>query len=220
MVNPDAIVWLLPCMYMYQKWYTGFLLLMQSLRLSRGPKSTYIALYMASFYRYMQLLRLKALILYNCMRIRLYIVIGQLHGLGSIRQRFQHVDLLGDMHTLCGLMLISSNQVLATVFHQSLIIINLFTRQYSAPNKESTFSEILISAVKSIFSYSNHHKSIKELFWRSFLKICFSPYITYREAIEVQKQFLGKLSKFQQNEQYLRICMELRFQIWSTHTST
>ena len=34
---------------------------------------------------------------------------------------------------------------------------------YSAPNKESTFSEILISAVKSTFSHSNHHKSIKEL---------------------------------------------------------
>jgi len=95
---------------------------------------------------------------------------------------------------------------------------NLIT--YSAPNKESTFSEILISAVKSTFSHSNHHKSIKELFWISFLKICFSPYITHREAIEVQKQFLGKLSKFQQNEQYLRICMELRFQIWSTHTLT
>jgi len=66
-------------------------------------------------------------------------------------------------------------------------------RSYSAPNKESTFSEILISAVKSTFSHSNHHKSIKELFWISFLKICFSPYITHREAIEVQKQFLGKL---------------------------
>ena len=91
---------------------------------------------------------------------------------------------------------------------------------YSAPNKESTFSEILISAVKSTFSHSNHHKSIKELFCTSFLKICFSPYITHREAIEVQKPFLGKLSKFQQNEQYLRICMELRFQIWSTHTLT
>ena len=91
---------------------------------------------------------------------------------------------------------------------------------YSAPNKESTFSEILISAVKSTFSHSNHHKNIKELFWRGFLKICFSPYITHREAIEVQKQFLGKLSKFEQNEQYLRICMELRFQIWSTHTLT
>jgi len=80
---------------------------------------------------------------------------------------------------------------------------------YSAPNKESTFSETLISAVKSTFSPSNHHKSIKELLWRSFLKICFSPYITHREATEVQKQFLGKSSKFQQNEQYLRICMEL-----------
>jgi len=34
----------------------------------------------------------------------------------------------------------------------------------------------------------------------------------------VQKQFLDKLSKFQQNEQYLRICMELRFQICSTHS--
>jgi len=45
---------------------------------------------------------------------------------------------------------------------------------YSAPNKESTFSEILISAVKSTFSHSNHHKSIKELLWRSFLEICFS----------------------------------------------
>ena len=44
---------------------------------------------------------------------------------------------------------------------------------YSAPNKESTFSEILISAVKSTFPHSNHHKSIKELFWISFLKICF-----------------------------------------------
>ena len=77
-------------------------------------------------------------------------------------------------------------------------------------------SEILILAVKSTFSHSNHHKSIKELFWTSFLKICFSPYITHREAIEVEKQFLGKLSKFQQNEHYLRICMELRFQIWST----
>ena len=94
------------------------------------------------------------------------------------------------------------------------------TLHYSAPNKESTFLEILISAVKSTFSHSNHHKSIKELFWVSFLKICFSPYITHREAIEVHKQFLGKLSKFQQNEQYLRICMELRFQIWSTHTLT
>jgi len=31
---------------------------------------------------------------------------------------------------------------------------------------------------------------------------------------------LSKLSKFQQNEQYLRICMELRFQICSTHTLT
>ena len=85
--------------------------------------------------------------------------------------------------------------------------------RYGAPNKEYTFSEILISAVKSTFSHSNHHKSIKELLWISFLKICFSPYITHREAIEV-----GKLSKFQQNEQYLGICMELRFQIWSTHT--
>jgi len=46
---------------------------------------------------------------------------------------------------------------------------------YSAPNKESTFSEILISAVKSTFSHSNLHKSIKELFWISFLKIRFSP---------------------------------------------
>ena len=96
----------------------------------------------------------------------------------------------------------------------------VWEQDYSAPNKESTFSEILISAVKSTFSHSNHHKSIKELFWVSFLKICFSPYITHREAIEVQKQFLGKLSKFQQNELYLRICMELRFQIWSTHTIT
>ena len=84
-------------------------------------------------------------------------------------------------------------------------------------SKESRFSEILISAVKSTFSHSNHHKSIKELFWKGFLKICFSPYVTHREAIEVPKQFLGKLSKFQQNEQHLRICMELRFQIWSTH---
>ena len=92
--------------------------------------------------------------------------------------------------------------------------------QLQDPNKESTFSEILISAVKSTFSHSNHHKSIKELIWTSFLKICLYPYITHREAIEVQKQFLGKLSKFQQNEQYLRICMELKFQIWSTHTLT
>jgi len=68
---------------------------------------------------------------------------------------------------------------------------------YSAPNKESTFSEILISAVKFTFSHSNHHKGIKEPLWRSFLKICFSPYITHREAIEVKKRFLGKLSKFQ-----------------------
>jgi len=65
--------------------------------------------------------------------------------------------------------------------------------EYSAPNKESTFSEILISAVKSTFSHSNHHKSIKELFWICFLKSRFSPYITHRKAIEVQKQFLGKL---------------------------
>jgi len=35
---------------------------------------------------------------------------------------------------------------------------------YSAPNKESTFSEILISAVKSTFSYSNHHKGSKNSF--------------------------------------------------------
>jgi len=97
-----------------------------------------------------------------------------------------------------------------------------FTIVYSAPNKESTFSEILISAVKFTFSHSNHHKSIKELLWISSLEICFSPYITHREAIEMQKQFLDKilLSKFQQNEQYLRICMELRFKIWSTHTLT
>ena len=63
----------------------------------------------------------------------------------------------------------------------------LTCKDYSAPNKESTFSEILISAVKSTFSHSNHHKSIKEPLWRSFLRICFSPYITHREAIEVQK---------------------------------
>jgi len=34
-----------------------------------------------------------------------------------------------------------------------------FTIVYSAPNKENTFSEILISAVKFTFSHSNHHKS-------------------------------------------------------------
>jgi len=59
-------------------------------------------------------------------------------------------------------------------------------------------------------------KNIKELFWISFLEICCSPYITHREAIEVQ---MRKLSN-QQNEQYLRVCMELRFQIWFTHTLT
>ena len=107
-----------------------------------------------------------------------------------------------------------------TLFSEAEITSISSIHLYSAPNKESTFSEILISAVKSTFSHSNHRKSIKELFWRSFLKICFSPYITHREDIEVQKQFLGKLSNFQQNEQYLRICMELRFQIWSTHTLT
>ena len=42
-------------------------------------------------------------------------------------------------------------------------------KRYSAPNKESTFSEILISAVKSTFSHSNHHKSIKELHWIKFV---------------------------------------------------
>jgi len=44
---------------------------------------------------------------------------------------------------------------------------------YSAPNKESTFSKILISAVKSTFSHSNHHKSIKEVLWICFLKFVF-----------------------------------------------
>ena len=99
-------------------------------------------------------------------------------------------------------------------------LLSCTTKIFEVEAKRVHFSKILISAVKSNFSHSNHHKNIKELLWRSFLKICFSPYITHREAIEVQKQFLGKLSKFQQNEQYLRICMELRFQIWSTHTLT
>jgi len=63
---------------------------------------------------------------------------------------------------------------------------------YSVPNKGSTFLEILISAVRSAFSHSNHHniKSIKELLWISFLKMCSSPYIIHGEAIDVQKQFL------------------------------
>ena len=35
---------------------------------------------------------------------------------------------------------------------------------YSAANKESTFSEILISAVKFTFSHSNHHKKHQRTF--------------------------------------------------------
>jgi len=36
-------------------------------------------------------------------------------------------------------------------------------------------------AVKSSFSHSKQHKSIKELLWRGFLKICFSIYTMYRQ---------------------------------------
>ena len=83
---------------------------------------------------------------------------------------------------------------------------------YSFPSKESTFSEILILAIKSTFSHSNQHKNS----YGEVSKFVFHIH-NHRETIEVQKLFLGK---FQQNWQYLRICMELRFQIWATHTLT
>jgi len=51
---------------------------------------------------------------------------------------------------------------------------NASSEQQVQCSKQSTFTEILISAVKSTFSHSDHHKSIKELLWISFLKICFS----------------------------------------------
>jgi len=59
----------------------------------------------------------------------------------------------------------------------AVLCIRQLKNYYSAPNKESTFLEILISGVKSTFSHSNHHKSMKERFWISFLKKFFPPYI-------------------------------------------
>jgi len=76
---------------------------------------------------------------------------------------------------------------------------------FSPPYRGYTFSEILISAVKSTFSHSNHHKSIKELLWISFLKSCFSPYRSHRSA----EAIFGQIVKISTNEQYLRICLEL-----------
>ena len=60
---------------------------------------------------------------------------------------------------------------------------------HSAPSKKVLF---WISAVKTRFSLSNQNKIIKELLWRGFLKICFSPYIANREVIEVQNKSFGK----------------------------
>ena len=89
-----------------------------------------------------------------------------------------------------------------------------------APSKESTFSEILISAVKTILSHSNQHKNIKELLQKNSLKICCSPYTASKEAIEVQNKFLARSSNFEQNGQHLRMCVELKFQILATYTIT
>ena len=64
-------------------------------------------------------------------------------------------------------------------------------KEYGAPSKESTFMEILISAIKSTSSHSNQHKSVQEVLGQVSSEFVFPHITANREAIEVQKQFLG-----------------------------